>query len=304
MTSLAGRGPRPRRGRHGEHVPRVAGGRVEGGDLLEQARRTSSPRRGRGCCSPSRRRCPARPSTPAARRSPMRAGPEDELHVRARAVGHRRAGLRRGARSRGRRARRSAPPRSRSPGCPAGTNSSQRTAPEALERLLRPPRSTPRSGCGCRCRTPRPGPDRAAERLGGAVEEVLEADPGAHPPVGTRCGGSSSAAVRLERSRSSRSPRLVGHVGHEGGPDAELVGDRGRALHEPPHVHHRRGAGQQRLGVAQRGWRPRRSPGSAPGGPGRRRPPASPTATSTRPCPAAGRSGGGSCAARAARRGR
>ena len=44
---------------------------------------------------------------------------------------------------------------------------------------------------------------------------------------------------------------LVGDVGHEGGPDAEQVGDLGRALHEAPHVHHRRGAAPERLGVAE-----------------------------------------------------
>ena len=104
----------------------------------------------------------------------------------------------------------------------------------------------------------------AGEARLGAVQQVLEADPGPHPAPG------AVGADRLEQ-RPVGVDRLevvvaglVGDVGHERGPDAQPLGDRRRPLHEPPHVHDRRRAGQQPLGVAlQRG---------GPGDLGRQRP--------------------------------
>ena len=191
----------------------------------------------------------------------------------------------------------------RSPRIPRWRNTSIGPAPEPLQRLLHLPDRLRRVGVD-------PGVEllRQARRAPrstpvGAVEQVLEAHPGADPAVGGGPVRFEQPPVGLHRLEVVEAG-LVGHVGHQRGPDARRFGRRGRALHEPPHVHHRRGAGQHALGVTLQRRRGGDLRGQRPVGGidvGLR---ASPTARATPQCPATGRSAGGSCAARGSPHGR
>ena len=172
-----------------------------------------------------------------------------------------------------------------------------RSAAEAAQRLLDLPDRLRRVGVD-------PGVElfgkchRGLERTCGAVEEVLEPDPRADPAVG-------GIAVRREQ-RPVRLDRLevvvalgVGDVRHERGADPELGRRGGRPFHVAPHVHHRRRAREQALGVAVHRRDLARSRASTRGPRDPRTRGASPTATWIRRCRAAARSGDDSCATRA-----
>ena len=90
--------------------------------------------------------------------------------------------------------------------------------------------------------------DRLREAFLRAVHEVFEPDPRAHATVGRDCMRLQEPAVRLDGLEEVEA-LLVGDVRNERGPQPELGRDVGGALHEPPHVHHRRRARQQPLGI-------------------------------------------------------
>ena len=68
----------------------------------------------------------------------------------------------------------------------------------------------------------------------------------AHAPVGRHEVALEQAAVRLDRLEVVVP---IGAVRRERGPDADVGGGLRRALHEPPHVEHRRRAAPDGLGV-------------------------------------------------------
>src|SRR6266511_1197674 len=91
---------------------------------------------------------------------------------------------------------------------------------------------------------------RGSERLGAAVQEVLEPDPRPHPSIGVLAVGLQEAPIRRD-GLEVVVPREIGDVGRQRGPDADPFGRARRPLHEPPHVEDRRGAEADALRVAQ-----------------------------------------------------
>ena len=152
--------------------------------------------------------------------------PRRQLHVRARAVRDRRCRSAPAARSRGRRATRSGRRPCARPRMPRLVEHLDRPATEPLQRLLDLPDRLRRVRVDAGVELL--GQRRAASRKHSrrAVEEVLEPDPGAHPPVGRVAVGLEQRDGSTRASRSSRS-LAVGDVGDERGPDADRLG-RGR----------------------------------------------------------------------------